>query len=228
MKKLFQFGLAVVLSAALLGLGALAQRRANPVQPGARKRQPQIARPQRPFPRNRQGIPRGAKKNQIPTGPGQREKIQRQLMQAIGLTDQQRLRMDDIRRNNEDSIIAAGRRFRQARNALDRAILLEEYNEQRINERIEELASAQADLIRQQARVRVQLRGVLTDEQVRQLRELEQEWKLNQRELREQRLKESKVVESPDGARTDRNAHIIFELDSEFEEEDFVIWLLFG
>jgi Spy/CpxP family protein refolding chaperone len=197
----------LILLIALVAAGsAFGQRRVNQGQ-----RNPRIFNPQprqRPFP--------GPRKNQPPFGPGQKAKAQQMLMQAIGLTDNQRLRMAEIRRVNEDDVISAERRFRQARNALDRTIMSEEYDERLINQRIEEFVAAQAEATRQRARVRAQLRSVLTTEQIIRFRELEREWMQRQRELKEQKQEKDR-----DGEQA------LFE-GPEVEEEDFVTWLLFG
>jgi Spy/CpxP family protein refolding chaperone len=205
MKKFFLFSL--VLAVTLAGAAALAQRRINQGQipPNPRGRQ------QRPFP--------GPRKNLPP--PGQKEKIQRQLMEAIGLTSDQRFRMADIRRNNEDGVISAGRRFRQARSALDRAIMSEEYDEQIINRRIDELAAAQAELVKQHSRVRAQMRSVLTTEQVQRLRELEREWIERKRQQKDREMKDL------DQKDKELSGELLFDSAPEVEE-DFIAWLLFG
>ncbi|MEW6211013.1 MAG: Spy/CpxP family protein refolding chaperone [Acidobacteriota bacterium] len=203
MKK---FSLFILLIALVATASAFGQRRVNQGQ-----RNPRVFNPQpdqRPFP--------GPRK-QPPLGPGQRAKAQQMLMQAIGLTNNQRLRMAEIRRSNEDDVISAERRFRQARNALDRTIMSEEYDERLINQRIEEFVAAQAEATRQRARVRAQLRSVLTTEQIIRFRELEREWIQRQRELKEQQQEQK-----------DRDEEQAVFGGPEFEEKDFVTWLLFG
>src|SRR5262249_6364050 len=64
--------------------------------------------------------------------PARKRQLQQRLMQAIGLTPDQRLRMQEIRRSHEDEVISAGRRLRQARQSLDRAIMSENYDEQQV------------------------------------------------------------------------------------------------
>src|SRR5262249_56178655 len=98
---------------------------------------------------------------------------QRRLMQAVGLTPEQRFRMQEIRRSHEDEVIAAGRRVRQARQALDRAIMSEPYNEAEVNTAIEALAGAQADKARIDPPSRPQLRHVLTPDQIRRFNQLQ-------------------------------------------------------
>ncbi|HEY7547537.1 MAG TPA: Spy/CpxP family protein refolding chaperone [Blastocatellia bacterium] len=211
MKK---FSLFILLIALAATASAFAQRRINQGQRNPRIFNPQ--RDQRPFPR----------KNQPPFGPGQKAKAQQMLMQAIGLTDSQRMRMAEIRRSNEDNVLSAERRFRQARNALDRTIMSEEYDEKLINQRIEEFVAAQSEATRQRARVRAQLRSVLTTEQIVRFRELEREWMQKQRELREQRQQDRQQKGQDQKDKDDEQA--LLGPGLEVEEEDFVTWLLFG
>ena len=115
-------------------------------------------------------------------------------METLGLTSDQRMRLGDIRRNLDDEQISIGRRIRQARNALDRAIMSPNYNEALVRSYTEELAAAHADQIRFQSRLRVQLRNVLTSDQVIRLRQLEQD-------LRRQMREEKKDLDKPGAER---------------------------
>jgi Spy/CpxP family protein refolding chaperone len=120
-----------------------------------------------------------------PNPKARNRQIQRQqLMEAVGLTADQRTRMGEINRAHQDEAISIGRRVRQARNALDRAIMNPVVDEAQIKRHTEELASAQADQVRFQSRMRAQMRSVLTADQVRRLMQLEQE---RRREMREER-----------------------------------------
>ena len=123
-----------------------------------------------------------------PLNPNQikKQQLQQRLMQAIGLTPEQRARMQEIRRNHEDESLAAGRRLRQARQALDRAIMSEPYSEAEVHRATEALAGAQADKIRLDASVRAQVRGVLTPDQVQRFHQL-------QREMRQQMQQEKEL-----------------------------------
>jgi Spy/CpxP family protein refolding chaperone len=123
-----------------------------------------------------------------PLNPNQlkKQRLQQQLMQAIGLTPEQRSRMQEIRRSHEDETLAAGRRLRQARQALDRAIMSEPYNEAEVRRATEALATAQADKIRLDASVRAQVRGVLTPEQVQRFHQLQREMRQQIQQEREQ------------------------------------------
>ena len=126
-----------------------------------------------------------------PLNPNQLKKQQQQqrLMQAIGLTPDQRTRMQEIRRSHDDEVIAAGRRLRQARQALDRAIMSEPYRDGEVQRATEALTAAQADKIRLDVRVRAEVRGVLTRDQIQRFHQLERE---QRREMREQQRDQEK------------------------------------
>src|SRR5205085_11297938 len=113
-----------------------------------------------------------------------KQRLQQLVMQRLGLTPDQRVRMQEIRRNHDDEVISSGRRLRQARAALDRAIMSESYSEDAVRRATEELATAQADRIRLQSRIRAPVRGVLTTEQVQEFNRLQREMR---REMQQQR-----------------------------------------
>jgi Spy/CpxP family protein refolding chaperone len=136
------------------------------------------------------GRDRPLKPNQV-----KRQQLQQRVMQAIGLTPAQRMRIQDIRRSHDDDVISAGRRIRQARQALDRAIMSESYNDAEVRRATEALAAAQADKIRLDANVRSQVRGVLTSEQVQRFHQLQREMR---RDMREQQREQER--EGPQGS----------------------------
>ncbi len=133
------------------------------------------------------------------------------------MTDDQRTRMADIRRSHEDALISAGRRLRQARQALDRTIMNEQYDEALIRQRTEELAQAQAEMIRLQTRMRSQVRSVLTSEQVLKFNDLERRLR---RQMREQKLRENQMREDNENS-SDQNK------PPDLEDLDLVSLLLF-
>jgi Spy/CpxP family protein refolding chaperone len=118
-------------------------------------------------------------------GPNQvkKQQLQQRLMQAIGLSSDQRMRMQEIRRSHVDELAAAGRRLRQSRQALDQAIMSEPYSEADVRRATEALAAAQADKIRIDATVRTQVRGILTSDQVQRFHQLQREMR---REMKDQ------------------------------------------
>ena len=151
-----------------------------------------LGRPKRPLDpqlggRNAGGQPNLNKAKQV-------QRQRQQLIETLGLTSDQRTRLGEIRRNLDDEQIRIGRHIRQARNALDRAIMSPNFNEALVKSYTDELAAAHADQIRFQSRLRVQLRSVLTPDQVIRLRQLEQE-------LRRQVRDEKRELDKPGAER---------------------------
>ncbi|HXI92806.1 MAG TPA: Spy/CpxP family protein refolding chaperone [Blastocatellia bacterium] len=138
------------------------------------------------------GVPQaGRNPNQL-----RKQQLQQRVMQAIGLTPAQRMRIQEIRRSHDDDLISAGRRLRQARQALDRAIMSETYSEPEVRQATEALAAAQADKIRLDANVRSQVRGVLTPDQVQRFHQLQREMR---RDMKEQQQKDQDKETGPQG-----------------------------
>jgi Spy/CpxP family protein refolding chaperone len=135
-----------------------------------------------------------------------KQQLRQRVMQAIGISPEQRMRMQEIRRTHDDEIISAGRRLRQARQALDRAIMSEQFNEAEVRRATEALTAAQADKIRLDASVRSQVRGVLTADQVQRFHQLQREMR---REMREQQQDQQKET-GPNG---NKNVSQLEELD---------------
>jgi Spy/CpxP family protein refolding chaperone len=224
MKRVFITGFAVVIMIALFGdqTSAFSQARfPKPRQGGGRtgKLKPRFDRANRPP----LADPQLDRPGQRLPGPRQEQKrrLQQQLMQAIGLTDDQRARMADIRRSHEDALISAGRRLRQARQALDRTIMNEQYDETLIRQRTDELTEAQGNMVRLQARVRAEVRSVLTSEQVAKFNELERRLR---RQRREQRQRENQINNENENTTDPRIPPDVEELD--FNELDLVSLLI--
>jgi Spy/CpxP family protein refolding chaperone len=192
MKKLSISGSLIALVLVLAVADAYGQRQQRPGRvPGGRKGIDRILGvPKANAPRPEGRLPR--------LTPEQRRMVRQRLIREIGLTDNQRLRMAEIQRSHEDDVISAGRRLREARQALDRAIRSEQFDERQVNQYIEDLAAAQADQVRLQARIRARMRGVLTSDQMMRLNELERRLRRQMREQQEREMKQ-------DGAR-DQNA----------------------
>jgi Spy/CpxP family protein refolding chaperone len=185
MKKVSISWCLIALVLALVSADTFAQRKARPRPdriPGGRQGVDRIL-----------GVPRAARREgRLPRlTPEQKRMVQQRLMREIGLTENQRLRMAEIQRSHEDERISAGRRLRLARQALDQAIRSEQFDEKQINQQIEELAAAQADQIRLQARIRAQMRSVLTTEQMIRLNELERRLRRQMREQQQRELREN-------------------------------------
>lgn len=186
MKRLLTTTFLVAILAIIISIDITAQVRASSVallrsggQIRRNNRLPGVNRP--PLGDPQAGRNRPLNPNQI-----KKQQLQQRLMQAIGLTPEQRVRMQEIRRNHEDETLASGRRLRQARQALDRAIMSEPYSEAEVHRATEALAAAQADKIRLDASVRAQVRGVLTPDQVQRFHQLQRELRRQMQQEKEQ------------------------------------------
>ena len=147
------------------------------------------------------GIPQGGRNRPLNPNQLRKQQLQQRVMQAIGLTPAQRMRIQEIRRSHDDDVISAARRIRQARQALDRAIMNETYSESEVRRAIEALAAAQADKIRLDANVRGQVRGVLTSDQVQRFHQLQREMR---RDMKEQQQRDQEKEMGPRGAGTSK------------------------
>jgi len=188
MTKLRIFGFLVAIVAAV---GAFSVATDAQVRPKARFDPSQRGVNRPPFGVGQQGVNKPRNPNVI-----KRQQLQQRVMQAIGLTPVQRARIQEIRRSHDDDIISAGRRVRLARQALDRAIMNENYNEGEVRKATEALAGAQADKIRIDATVRSQVRGVLTQDQVQRFHQLQRDMR---RDMREQQQKEQQERDGEQG-----------------------------
>jgi Spy/CpxP family protein refolding chaperone len=112
------------------------------------------------------------------------------LLRRIGITQEQLRQIRQIRRDNDDRIVAVGRRLREARRALEQAMVKEPFDEAVVKRRAEELAQAQAEAVRLHAEIRAQIRKILTPEQVNRLLELEREYRQRQSQQDDQPDKE--------------------------------------
>lgn len=174
------FLLAIALVMTFFEVSAQGQvRRNNRLPPGQRG----INRP--PF-----GIPRLGRNRPVNPNQLKKQQLQQRVMQAIGLRPEQRTRMQEIRRGHDDELIGAGRRLRQARQALDHAIMSEPYSEAEVRRATEALAAAQGDKIRLEASVRAQVRGVLTPDQVQRFHQLQREMRRDMRDQQRDQEKE--------------------------------------
>jgi Spy/CpxP family protein refolding chaperone len=136
------------------------------------------------------GLPQPGRNRPLNPKALKKQQLYQRVMQAIGLSPAQRLRIQEIRRGHDDDVIAAGRRIRQARQALDRAIMNESYNESEVRRATEALAAAQADKIRLDSNVRAQVRGVLTTDQVQRFHQLQREMRRDMKDEQQQRDQE--------------------------------------
>ncbi|HKV40005.1 MAG TPA: periplasmic heavy metal sensor [Blastocatellia bacterium] len=130
--------------------------------------------------------------NQNPkTGPnhqlGAIQQMRQRIARDIGVTPEQDQRFRMINQTHDDEIVATGRRVRQANQALDRAMMSEQYNESEVEKRIDEFADARREQARLNARLRFEVRKVLTPEQIRKFNEIQRE---RRRQQQQQRLLE--------------------------------------
>jgi Spy/CpxP family protein refolding chaperone len=176
----FLFAIAFVIAS--VGVSTHGQIRRNNRLPGGQRG---VNRP--PF-----GIPQPGRNRPLNPNVLKKQQLQQRVMQAIELTPAQRMRIQEIRRSHDDDVIAAGRRIRQARQALDRAIMNETYSESEVRRATEALATAQTDKIRLDSNVRSQVRGVLTSEQVQRFHQLDREMRRDMKE-RQQRDQEKEM-----------------------------------
>jgi Spy/CpxP family protein refolding chaperone len=191
MRKLKTLSFLLAIALVIASLDVLTQgqiRRNNRLPVGQRG----VNRP--PF-----GIPQAGRNRPLNPNQLRKQQLQQRVMQAIGLTPAQRMRIQEIRRSHDDDVISAGRRIRQARQALDRAIMNETYSELEVQRATEALAAAQGDKIRLDANVRAQVRGVLTSDQVQRFHQLQREMR---RDMKEQQQRDQEKEMGPQGAGT--------------------------
>jgi len=172
---------------------ALAQRpagQASPERIAQRGNRPGQRIPNNQRNRGENLQPRGRDETQLLRGAENQRRLQQQIIQAIGITPNQRLQMEDIRRDYDDEIIAAGRNVREARRNLDQAIMSEHYDEELINQRADELAAAEAARIKLQARLRGRMRSVLSADQIRRFNQMERRLRRQRREQRQMGMME--------------------------------------
>jgi Spy/CpxP family protein refolding chaperone len=118
------------------------------------------------------------------------QKIRQEIMRQIDLKPEQQAQIRQISQSHDDEIRAAGRRVRQARLALDRSLMSEQFNEGEVNRLAEEFAAARADQIKMEARVRTEVRKVLTNEQIQKFNQLQQQIRQRQQQIRQQKMQE--------------------------------------
>ena len=196
MKKHSVAPIAIAIAILLLFAAASAQIRSNPNRAARIERRmegralldPQLGRRKNRFPNDQRGmnLPQVGGKPRLNQAQ-KKAQLQRMVMQAIGLTPDQHARIRDIHLSHDDERIAAGRRLRQARQALDRAIMSDRYDEATVRKATEDLAAAQADKIRLESRIRSEVRNVLTTDQVIRFHQLEREFR---RQRRQQQLEQ--------------------------------------
>jgi Spy/CpxP family protein refolding chaperone len=103
------------------------------------------------------------------------------LLSQLGLTPEQVARMREIREQSVPQARELSRRLAQARRALDEAIYSDTPDEALVEQRVREVADAQAALVRLRAQTELRVRGVLTPEQLQTFRVLRERARARQR-----------------------------------------------
>jgi Spy/CpxP family protein refolding chaperone len=198
MREAFRIALLFGVLLALAIPAAVAQRVVGQ-QPSGGRINPGLGRQGNRLPNQRKldrppfgGPQLGRRPGALPRNQEQKRLLQQRLMQAIGLTPDQHARMQEIRRGHDDEVIAAGRRLRQARRSLDLAIMSERYDEATVRRATDELATSQADRIKLDSKIRAEVRGVLTPDQVVRFHQLERQMR---QEMKQQNLQERETQE---------------------------------
>ncbi len=96
----------------------------------------------------------------------------RLLARVLKLTDEQVLRMRQIRRRSAEEYIVLEAQIRTKRNALDKAIFAPTFNEEEVRQLATELARMEGQRVIMKTRIQSQIRQILTPEQIRILSEL--------------------------------------------------------
>jgi Spy/CpxP family protein refolding chaperone len=125
------------------------------------------------------------------------QRIRQEIMRQIDIKPEQQAQIRQIGQSHDDEIRAAGRRVRQARLALDRSLMSEQFNEADVNRLAEEFAAARADQIKMEARVRTEVRKVLTNEQIQKFNQLQQQIRQRQQQIRQQKMQEEQQQNAP-------------------------------
>ncbi len=97
------------------------------------------------------------------------------LFHALNLSPDQQAQIKAIRRQNREARIIAGGRLQRAQRELDEAIYADNVDEAIVEERQRELAAAQSEIVRVETQGQLNIRRVLTPEQLGTLRELRQQ-----------------------------------------------------
>ena len=106
------------------------------------------------------------------------------LMERLNLSPDQRAQIRTIRMMTNTQGLQIAERLRTARRALDEAIYLENADESVVEARVRDVAAAQAASVRLRALTEIEIRRLLTPEQLNTLREIRREAAARQQERR--------------------------------------------
>ncbi|MFL6284884.1 MAG: Spy/CpxP family protein refolding chaperone [Pyrinomonadaceae bacterium] len=94
------------------------------------------------------------------------------LLSQLNLTAAQVSQMREIREQSVPQALTLTRRLNQARRALDESIYSDALDEALVEQRVREVAEAQAAVVRNRAQTELRVRRVLTPEQLQTFRDL--------------------------------------------------------
>jgi Spy/CpxP family protein refolding chaperone len=149
----------------VFAVGSFAQARKQTGKVGNQLRQGQD-----PPPETKQGAPNKPNAQNRPNIPeGQ---LNRLIFEKLDLTQDQRQRIRIINRDTQQSIQQANQEVKRRQRALEDTIYADGFDEAVYNQRLSELADAQAAAVKLRFKRESALRQVLTPEQVREFRKL--------------------------------------------------------
>ncbi len=180
-----------ILLAALLALGVVDIGYSQRPFPGQGPRNPGRVNKQDRLPNAR--INRNPSNNANPNN-NRQIRMRQQIMREIGITQDQQMRIREVLRSHEASRIESNRRLREARRALDQAVMSSQFDEALIQHRAEDLAAAQVNQTKIQSKIRTEVRKVLTADQVNRFNQLEEEMRTR---IRDQKRREMQQDEPP-------------------------------
>ncbi|HSS21098.1 MAG TPA: periplasmic heavy metal sensor [Pyrinomonadaceae bacterium] len=128
--------------------------------------------------------PAAAQTAQQPTGnpEPQQNAVNRDPIQELNLSPDQRQQIRAIRENNRAERTAIQERLKAANEALNQAVNAESPDEAAVDQRLKEVAAAQAAVMRMRLLTEIRIRRVLTVEQRETLRLLQKQAQENRRE----------------------------------------------
>src|SRR5437867_3451887 len=114
---------------------------------------------------------------------GQQSAADQEPVSSLRLTPEQREQIRSIREQSKDERFSANRHLRQAQLALEQSLDFDDPGQAVIDQRIRDVAEAQAALMRIRVRTELKIRRVLTPEQLSTFHQLQQ----RARDLRRER-----------------------------------------
>jgi len=119
--------------------------------------------------------------------PSRSEHQERGLFRELGLTKEQNDKIREMLKTGREEVLNAQKKLREAGKALDAAIYADVLNEQMIELRITERDQAQAAVNRLKTMRELDLRKILTPEQLMKFREIREKYARQQDEMKQRR-----------------------------------------